>query len=338
MDQSTVQADCQAMDKLLAKLSEQQAILDQQNEALRDTEDQSTYLRNLDHGSSSNSLPITPATEAFHTTAPTTRPASATFPESQDQDEVLRLKLQLAQAQTQISKLAEMAQSRGGPTEMSQQSLNCMPSVPSFARESTWNPPDDNHSDTSDPGPIAGFGRSCGIWGGFRNASAVNLTLPSRNFVQEAPGVDWTRPSTSAFPPGPPFPEQQNGHPPSDGYRGGRLTPDSEFLLRRPGPRVNSRFDARGSGASGFQAGFAGAFAGPSQYDPLTGTPMSSGQMTPTSGYTAMTMNLYGGGPPPPGTSLSPHASEFTSKANWKGEASLVPVEENELGLTHSRR
>lgn len=316
-----MRADPPSMDKILAKMAEHQALQDEHNGGIRGSEDHSAFRPNLDHGSSSNSLPMTPATETFHTTAPTTRPASVNFPESQEGDEVLQLRLQLAQAQTQISKLAEMAQTREGPPEASKQTLHNVSNVSSFARENTWNPPDDTNSETSDPGPGASFARSRGIWGGFRNHSAVSLAAPTRTFGHEAQNVDWARPPTSPFPPGPSFPEQQDRYQQTGTYRGGRLTPDSEFLMRRPGLRGNGKFDDRVRGASGFTPGYAGAFSTSSAaYDPLASTQMSSAHMTPASGYTPMNLNLYTGGPPPMGTSLSPHASEFTSTTNWKGD------------------
>lgn len=314
------------MDKLLAKLTEQQAVLDQQNEALRTIEDEPGFHRSLDHGSSSNSLPITPATETFRTTAPTTRPASANFPESQENDEVLHLKLQLAQAKTHINKLEEIAQNRTGPTDQENQDFHAMRNVPNVNRENTWNPTDDTNSESSDPMPMAGLTRSRGIWGGFKGASTANLAGPVRAFGNDVPPSDWARPSTSPFPPGPPFSEHQTGYPSMDTFRGGRLTPDSEFVLRRPAPRAAHRYDSRANGPPAFANGYAGAFSGPgpsAPYDPLGAALMPSGQMTPTSGYGPMAMNLYAGGPPgPPGNSLSPHASEFTSNAGWRDDVS----------------
>lgn len=312
------------MDNILAKLSEQRVVLLQQKEALDSIEDDPGYRRSQDQGSSSNSLPITPATETFRTTAPTTRPASANYPENQENDEVFHLKLQLAQAQTQITKLEQIAQTSGGPSELDQQNLYVPRGVTSFGRDSPWNTQDDALSDTSDPLPMSGFSRSRGIWGGFKNNSAVNLTTPSRPFASDSSAAGWNRTAASPFPPGPPFSEHQNGFPPPEGFRGGRLTPEADFLLRRAPPRGPMRFDTRLNESTGFVPGYGGAFASPpSQCDPLMSAPLSSGQMTPAAGFGPMSLNPYVGGPgQPQGTSLSPHASEFTSKGAWKGEVS----------------
>ncbi|KAL2205283.1 Pumilio-family RNA binding repeat protein [Sarocladium strictum] len=323
-------SDPQAMTKLLARLSEQQAVLRQQNDALQVPDDIITFNRALDHGSSSNSLPVTPATESFQATAPTTRPASATFPEDQNQDQVNALRLQLAQAQEKISKLAEIASSRTESADMQPKDLRHGPELSSFSRESAWNPTEDTNSDTSDPGPVHRFGRSRGIWNDFRNHSAVNLAPPPRSFAEDSHMNGWPRSATSTFSSGSTMPmsEQQNGLAPMDNYRGGRLTPDSDFLMRRTDLRNTTRYDGRDSGPAGFFPSYAGAF--PEQavhYDPLAGPRASNGQMTPASGYGSTTMSLYGGGPPGPVNSLSPHASEFTSSAGWRGEESLQTCE-----------
>ncbi|KAK0634531.1 armadillo-type protein [Bombardia bombarda] len=97
--------DSYPMDKLFAKLSEHQVILPQ-HEAMKYCDDEGLYNRVLDHQSSCSSLPITPATENFDQTAPTTRSASATPNEGGlENEELLRLKLELAQCQNKITRL-----------------------------------------------------------------------------------------------------------------------------------------------------------------------------------------------------------------------------------------
>ena len=142
--------DSYPMDKLLAKLSEQQATLKQQSAQSKTEDGMSSSF--AEHESSSNSLPMTPATDAFQTTAPTTRPASATIDEARlDVNEVLRLKLQLAQAQNQISKLdQELAHSRTSePDSTTSGSAAGRRSAPA-SRDSPWPITEDSHSDTSD--------------------------------------------------------------------------------------------------------------------------------------------------------------------------------------------
>src|SRR6478609_5193164 len=92
------------MDKLLAKLTEQQSAVD----TLKANEEAIQYARSFDHASSSNSLPVAPATDAFPSTAPTARPASAALDDARgESEEVVRLKAQLAQAENKISKLGQ---------------------------------------------------------------------------------------------------------------------------------------------------------------------------------------------------------------------------------------
>src|SRR5258708_7377622 len=92
------------VDKLLAKLSEQQAVLNKQHEALRLSDEYGNgSCRSVDYSSGPSSVPITPATETFNTgtasTAPTTRPQSRNEEGEQlGAEEVLRLKLELEAA------------------------------------------------------------------------------------------------------------------------------------------------------------------------------------------------------------------------------------------------
>lgn len=209
---------------------------------------------------------------------------------------------------------------------MKPKNLRHGPQLSSFSRESAWNPTEDTNSDTSDPGLAPSFRRSRGIWNDFRNHSAVNLALPPRSFAEDTHMNGWPRPATSVFSSGSALPisEQQNGLAPIDNYRGGRLTPDPDFLMRRSGLRNTTRYDGRDGGPAGFVPSYAGAFPEqPGQYDSLGGPRVANGQMTPASGYGTTTMSLYGQGPPAPVNSLSPHASEFTSSAGWRGEESL---------------
>lgn len=322
--------DTFCMESILARLNEQQAVLARQTEALKSTEDESVPRRHLDTGSSSNSLPITPATDTFQATAPTTRPGSAAVTESQKtNDEVLHLKLQLAQAHTQITQLEEMAQTRSGPPEPTQHVLNTVRNVPAFARENPWqnSPIDDSHSDAGDSASTSGLSRARGIWAGYRNASTVNFPA-SRPFMNhDLASADWTTnrggmgslgiKATSSEPAG--------GYPPMEGYRPERLTPDTDMFMRRHVGQGSNRYDNRTQGANGpFSTGYGGAFSSHGahlgQTMSVPGSPMHAPQIG-----TSMGMHMYPGGlQDTAATSLSPHASEFTSKAGWKDEASTL--------------
>ncbi|POR38145.1 Meiotic coiled-coil protein 2 [Tolypocladium paradoxum] len=314
--------DSYPMDKLLAKLSEQQAVLNQQNEALKSSEDDNNnvYSRTLDHASSSNSLPITPATDAFPTTAPTTRPASATLEDSRPEaEEVLRLKLQLAQAQNHISKLdQELARSRSVKPEPDVQGLGVPRGVPTVSRESTWVTADDAQSDTSDALSATAFNRARGIWGNPKG-SLINNAVQGP--VNEPSPANWF--GGRGLNQG--YVESNGPYPMVEGYRGERLTPDPDLLMRHSGARRGNRYDNRLNTPHQFGGGF-GAMGGPvNQFDSMGG-PMPSGAMNVPPGLGPMGMGVY---PPyqqqPIGTPLSPHASEFTSKAGWKTE--VMPTE-----------
>jgi hypothetical protein len=305
------------MDKLLAKLSEQQAVLNQQNQAMRLNEEDGAFSRTADQASSSNSMPMTPATDTFSNTAPTTRPASANPSEQRfEKDELLRLKLQLAQAHNHISKLdSELAQSRTGPHEADSQSLGDVPASGATPRDNTWTT-DDSHINGGEAITASAFGRARGIWtnpkGSFPNSSThtpVNEPSPAtwfggRNFNQNCADIH-----------GP--------YPVIDAYRGERLTPDSHMLMRSQGGRRAGRFDSRYNSTHQYGSPYGNFSAQMTQFDHMPG-PMPT---APVSGAQGMGPVVMGMCPPyqqpPIGTPLSPHASEFTSKS-WKSEASTL--------------
>jgi hypothetical protein len=335
------------MDRLLAKLSEQQAVLSKQNEALQKTRDDNVYALALDHGSSSNSLPITPATDTFPSTAPTTRPASATLNETRSKDdELLRLKLELAQAQNNISRLSqELNQTRVVKQEPDASSVNtsCLPgstgrdnagwtalddaqartakqepdsavlvapriSITTGRDNAGWSTLEDAHSDTSDAMSATGFNRARAVWGSTRNFASPGLPEP-------APTGHW--PGPRGFNQG--YMDPNGPYNMADGYRNERLTPDPEMLVRPSGGRRGNRFDGRYGSPHQFGGGYGGYSPAPSQFEPMqpmTGPmgppPMSHGP----AGFGMYSQYQHG----PMGTPLSPHATEFTSGMNWRGE------------------
>lgn len=314
------------MDKLLAKLSEQQAVLTQQNEALKSGEEDPVYPRILDHASSSNSLPLTPVTDAFPSTTPTTRPASATLEDSRvGSDEVLRLKLQLAQAQNEISKLdQELAQTRTVKPEPESNGLSYPRSVMASSRESAWGTPEDAQSDTSDPVSTTTFSRARGIWGNSKGSFA-HQTLQAPVVPEPAPG-NWF--GNRGFNSG--YSDASVPYPVMDGYRGDRLTPDPEMLrsaAARRGNRFESRFNSPQPYGSGYGASGYGAYNGNVGQPEYVGNPMPGSPINVPQALTQMSMGMYPQyAPQPVGTPLSPHASEFTSKATWKNEVKALPT------------
>ena len=309
------------MDKLLAKLSEQQAVLNQQNEALKSGDSDGFGSKTHDQDSSSNSLPITPATDGFSTTAPMTRPASATTVDDtlQDADEVLRLKLQLAQAQNYISKLDhELAQTRTTKTDMEPIGSGGIRNKTTTSSDNTWPATEDGHSDTSEHLSASTFNRTRSLWA---NTKANIPNGPIQGPVPEPSQANWfgTRGLTPGYiDPNVPF-------SPMDGGRPDRLTPDADVLMRPSLNRRGNRFDTRMNSPHQFGDSYGGFNPPGAPYDalmasPMPGGPVPAGPMNGPHGMGPMGMGMYPPGQQAMGTQLSPYASEFTSKSGWKSE------------------
>ncbi|KAG5975908.1 hypothetical protein E4U55_007532 [Claviceps digitariae] len=310
------------MDKLLARLSEQKAVLNQQNEALRSGDDEASTCQRLPvHTSSSNSLPITPATEGFSSTAPSTRPASANLDDARpESDEVLRLKLQLAQAENKISILDQELATRpftGSDSDMHPMHMNR--NLGTASRESAWSIVDDDQSDTSDNLSSTAFCRAKGIWGNPKGPNFVSNGSQGTNNNEPQPG-NWL--GNRAFNTG--FPEAAAPFQLMEGYRGDRLSPESDLVMRQAASRRPHRYDHRISNSHHIASmGYNPIGGGPMpQFDAMGGGGVASGSLAPPPGLGALGIGGYSGyQQQPAGTTLSPHASEFTSKTSWKNEA-----------------
>lgn len=339
------------VDKLLAKLSEQQAVLNRQHEALRNSDDYGPgNSRIVDYNSAPTSVPITPATETFDsgtaTTAPTTRPQSRGEGDSQPSaEEVLRLKIELEAAKGRIARMdQELAQNRitkhtidqaiGSVSEAdfplgggSDNTSGIPPNHfrPQVARENSWATQEDAHSDHSDALSASGYNRTRAIWGNnnnnkmnFSNAPPMPSFQPSdpQNTGQWMGRGGCNQPFVE--------PNMSFGGPPPNPFRGERYEPD----MTMPGGgarRTNgSRFNNRNLGSipySSSSSSFDGFTPSSSSYGSMGGIP------TPLGGQMNMSMNMggmYSGYQPQPiGTPLSPHAPEFTSASGtWKTEVS----------------
>ncbi|KAI0884789.1 ARM repeat-containing protein [Annulohypoxylon maeteangense] len=335
--------DSSPMDNLLEHLNHHTNVLNQQGEAFKASEDGNSAPPTLQHASSSSSVPITPATETFGSTAPTTRPASATLKKDGEvnKDEVLRLKLELAQAQNKISRLDhELTQTRqiqpgleygigGSPVDNefspefrpdSDPSRVLGPLAPNavghqaMGREGQyWSSFDDSRSDTSDALSATGFNRSRRLWGPKNNQGPFQGGgFPG----PDTPHNQWN--GRSAQQQG--FMDQNMAYEPSvsGNYRGDRLTPDYDLTIRPSSSRRNARFDTRlGTPAFGANPGLSGGYNyGGSNYGADNGT-QGPPQAPSNSG---MYSNYQ---PTPVGTPLSPFATEFTSATGvvpWKPE------------------
>lgn len=296
------------------------------------------------HNSSSNSLPITPAVEPLNASAAVARPASATPNESHTAtEEVLRLKLELAQAQNKISRLdQELAQRRlvqqysGRVTPAGAPGSDFLPSlgesgapringisIPNpmgrapFPQDQGWSAQDDCHSDTSNAFSAGGFNRSRTIWGNgkprFQNSflqGSMNDDFPGPDGLQSVPwaGRSSTPDLVTPVPgPGPFAPSTL------DGYRSDRRTPEQDMMMRPPGNRRGGRYDNRYGSLRSFNAGYGCYSAGDGHFDVPSG--FAGDPPGPLSGP-------IGGALFPPhhqqqtGASLSPHATEFTSNSS----------------------
>ncbi|KAE9372021.1 pumilio-family RNA binding repeat protein-like protein [Stipitochalara longipes BDJ] len=348
------------MDKLLAKLSEQQAVINKQHEALKSSEDTS-YARTADCIATANSsVPITPAPESFNSsTAPTTSPPSVAGDDnpSQSVDEVARLKAELEAARGKIARMdQELAQTRitkhtldqaiGNSSEADyplnhqvDERLNHLPPNlrPQIQRDNSWAGQDDARSDTSDALSASGFNRARAIWGnggkpafpGAQGAFQPSEALNAAQWMNRGFGQAFIDNSMGSMPAMPSMPYTG---PPMNAFRNNSMMPDPELLMAPPtirrGP-IGGRFNNRSSAGSFPYASSNSSFDG---YTPSS-TPFGSvAGVNHMGGQMAMGMNTgvnmgpnaYGGYQPQPiGTPLSPHAPEFTSSnaASWKSVA-----------------
>lgn len=319
------------MEKLYAKISEQQsAILQHQSDMRKASDEDAVHTRALDHQSSCSSLPITPATDGFPSsqTAPTTRPASAAQNETQaSTEEVLRLKLELAQAHNHISRLesqnryglesgrvtpalgvveSDFASSITGAVSPIARALSGGPTCGSSAklpylREPGWLVPDDARAEIPEPMSTGGMSRARGIW---NKQPSYPSQFPQTTAVTGAPqATPWTDPRapTAGY-------ETSYNHTGLEVYRQDRAPPDQDMM--RPMGRRTNRYDSRYTPSSNYSGGF-NMNAGP--YD-STALSYPYGNQAPMAG--GMGLGMY---PPYPqqqvGSPLSPHATEFTSSS-----------------------
>ncbi|OLN91959.1 Meiotic coiled-coil protein 2 [Colletotrichum chlorophyti] len=308
------------MDMLLAKLSEQQAALDQQNEALKSSDDNKhLYTRGFDQTTSASaSNPITPATDSFPTSDPTIRPASTILDDGcSNMDELNRLKMELARAQNKITRLDhELAQTRSLKQEEDQMPPPLSARSAMHGPESAWSPSDGNGSDAGTPS-VGGFSRPRSFWGNSRVSFSNNATgaPPSDSHPM---GGGWYGGGRGGFSQG--FVDVDGSYSMADGYRGDRMTQDTEMFSRPSSSRRNNRFDnnrwpsPQPFGGSSFGHNYGGFTPSPAPFDPVGGAPAGAGGSMGPGMYQSYNQQAIG-------SQLSPHATEFTAEAGWKSEA-----------------
>ncbi|KAI9742441.1 MAG: hypothetical protein M1818_003975 [Claussenomyces sp. TS43310] len=355
---SSFDSEANPMDKLLARLSEQQATITKQHASLASAEDDLSLTRTFEYitASSSSSVPITPATEAFEGTAPTNSPISLDAGDRISQtstDEVLRLKLELEKAKGKIARMdQELTQTRitkhtieqaiGSASEADfplshpmdtsearhgnvQHSLDSS-LRPQCVRDNSWTGQDDGHSDTSEALSASGFNRARAIWG---NANRQ----PYSGFqggMSAMPGFQAAVPGFAAEPwMGRGFCQQFSDTalpygPSIPALRSGcdRLVPEQDPMLSSQGDRRNPRGGRLGNRN---QSGFPYSCSN-SSYEglpPVGGYGSVAGTTGSINGVGMGSNGSMGYQPQPIGTPLSPFAPEFTSTngGGWKNEA-----------------
>lgn len=347
------------MDKLLAKLSEQQDALAKQRELLKSSEESATYDRTLEYVTGAN-IPATaaPAVDGFTIgKVPTEEPArlNSDSPSPLPDDEVLRLKLELEAAKGRIARMdQELAQTRitkhtldqviGSPSEidfpMGQQAegsghrfiqQDFKPNIrPQAHRDLSWAAQEDSRSDTSDALSASGFNRARAIWANGPKPAFPGTQAPATNF-QSSEAVAATQWMNRGF--GQTFvdaPMQYNDAGIGT-FRPDRIMLDPDVLMAPPAGRRNNpggRFANRTVGSFSY-AGSNGSFDGftpvTAQYGPTNGLGGGVGASMGIRVPTNMSTGMYSGYQPQPiGTPLSPHAPEFTSSTGWKTDVSTA--------------
>lgn len=326
------------MDQLLAKLSEHEARLTKQGEVFVSVNGSSLSVPR-EHQSSSASVPITPATDSFGTAAASTRPASATTDDGQSgQDEVLRLKLELAQVRHELHRVKECGQDRHISSDLgvspppigheyslpmsagSEDAARLGPlggpgtgGYPSLSRETSsgWGFSDDARSDISEAYSANGFNRARGIWGNGNRSSqpAFPPGFAGPEMPQLGPWIGRGGSQNQPY-----MDPQMNMFGPSgDGYRHNRGGHDGDMTIRAPSNRRSGRFDGRFGPPSGSSQGPYGAVYNGYGQTQLDGSVSTSGNQYP--------MGLGAGSSG--STQLSPLATEFTSVSApgpWRAE------------------
>ncbi|KFX90386.1 hypothetical protein O988_08221 [Pseudogymnoascus sp. VKM F-3808] len=336
------------MDRLLAKLSEQQATINKQHEVLQTGDDaHRTHVSSVAEyaaNSATSPLSVTPATNSAEGTVSGNSTDTVDTVEEKDtpqpnKDEVLRLKIELEKAKGKIARMdQELTQTRitkhtieqaigsNSEADFPMDQINASGrSV--YLPDATWTGQDDNHSDNSDALSAGGFNRAGAIWGNSGRAPFTNFQAGMQD-LQPASGF-----------PGNPWAGRGFNVPYSDpsgafgqavpGFRSERLVPDNDSSVGLAADRRNTnrgRFMNRNPGAFPYASSN-------SSYDGITPT-TSYSSVAGLGGTTSNTMGgsiaLNTGGalnyqPQPIGTALSPFAPEFNSlTGQWKNDNTIA--------------
>lgn len=305
---------------ILAKLSEQEDVLAKQSEALKSSaDDGKPPIRGLEHTSSSNSVAVTAASENIPSTGPATRPASTSVNQGDSAEEVLQLKLKLAEAQAKLSCLPKKSEAQGFKETDHVQSqvhgqISPVPHVNIWANEETFSEAGDALT-TIPPNRAT----SSVVFNGNPRAPIQGVGIPPPS--SEGSSVSsWFDPRNNF---NHTFVDAGNPYSEGGGYRSSdRLTPDSDMFFRPAAGRRANRFDGRYASPAPLNGSFGppGPYNQPmGQYDMIPSQPTGGASIVP--GPQSMGMGVYPGYQPQPmASALSPHATEFTSGSGWKNE------------------
>ncbi|KAF3350397.1 hypothetical protein VD0002_g2127 [Verticillium dahliae] len=327
-------------EQLLARLSEQEERFTQQRKALKDTSGSTDfYSRGLLKMASSNSLPVTPTVGENHAPNPTTRPASVDQKEAKSMDdEVARLKAELAQAHNKISCLdQELVQKREAAPmklEVNTQKANfsavdfvSRPSSANFRRGNGWNSPDVAYLGGGDAMNDNIGDRSRGGWSSSKTPWQVAnyaIAEPSPMSNHVGGGVSLYNNTMDV----------NGSYRMLDNVQPERLAPEPDLYVRNHGGRrgntnnIGGRYPSYSYGGNGYTqsnyatSSYANSNYAPSSYGGYSPTP---NQFDPAIGHkSSVDVPLYPTYNPSNRTGLSPHALEFHSNTGWKDEATAA--------------
>jgi len=336
------------MDKLYAKLTEQQALLLQQKEASQnklnlETDDDQVFRSVLERH------PISSAMTTGQSAVPTAM-TSGLMSQSDSvvtAEELLRMKIELAKTNSKVSMLGQEVQQARlfgsgcvtpgfGPetdfTDVLPKSVSpvinrapggpafSIPNKASFSREHSWMIQEDARSDTTDGLSAGPFGRSKGIWG---NNSKAPIFSGSYSQVPLVVADDTRSVSWAASRPTHQTPFDQSFASTMDNFRSDRM-PGDHKMMRPAGRRGNryDKYDNRFGPSNSFGSGYGSYNMSHAAFESATG--YSSASQNGFSGGIGSGMGIYSSYQQQSlGTTLSPHATEFTSGGSpWKTEVS----------------
>lgn len=323
------------MDKLLAKLSQQQATMARQRAELKPA---NTEIGNVDFGGLSTTNMALPATGVETCDADYAQTTTSSDELDAGVAELNRLKMELDRAKNQIARMdQELAHTRGNKS-CDVNSISAAGNIAlntkgapgthfddafsnlnrPFARDSSWKGHDDARSDTSDAMSAlsaGGLQRSRSIWAHHQTFGGGHVNMPPltqySGIAQPVPGYPTQQWMTDRA-----YAGQYPGTLPiTPGLQTDRSSPDRNMH------DVENRGSTRGGGSFG-----------PRNQNSFFGGSSSSYDNMPQSKYATPDDLRFSAGhagyrPQPIGSALSPFAAEFNAPSpNWKTEVCVTQL------------